>query len=102
MIHYSAIKYIPNRGHQKLTPIFVSPHHFPTLQNTTPPFQLFSYVRRLNKIQNYACGILKDMDDAEEVVQSIFLKLWEQREGIEINVSLKSYLYRKHAHYPVG
>ena len=43
---------------------------------------------------NYACGILKDMDDAEEVVQSIFLKFWEQREGIEINVSLKSYLYR--------
>lgn len=43
---------------------------------------------------NYGCGILKDMDDAEEVVQSIFLKLWEQREGIEINVSLKSYLYR--------
>jgi RNA polymerase sigma-70 factor, ECF subfamily len=43
---------------------------------------------------NYACGILKDMDDAEEVVQSIFLKFWEQREGIEISVSLKSYLYR--------
>ena len=43
---------------------------------------------------NYACGILKDMDDAEETVQSIFLKLWEHREGIEINVSLKSYLYR--------
>ncbi|MES2517224.1 MAG: RNA polymerase sigma-70 factor [Bacteroidota bacterium] len=43
---------------------------------------------------NYACGILKDMDDAEEVVQSIFLKFWEQRVEIEINVSLKSYLYR--------
>ncbi len=43
---------------------------------------------------NYACGILKDLDDAEEVVQSIFLKFWEQREIIEINVSLKSYLYR--------
>lgn len=43
---------------------------------------------------NYACGILKDMDDAEEVVQSIFLKFWEQREEIEISVSLKSYLYR--------
>lgn len=43
---------------------------------------------------NYANGILKDMDDAEEVVQSIFLKLWEQRESTEINVSLKSYLYR--------
>ena len=43
---------------------------------------------------NYANGILKDMDDAEEVVQSIFLKLWEQRQSTEINVSLKSYLYR--------
>ncbi|PWK16126.1 RNA polymerase sigma-70 factor (ECF subfamily) [Arcicella aurantiaca] len=43
---------------------------------------------------NYACGILKDMDDAEEVVQSIFLKFWEQRAEIEISVSLKSYLYR--------
>lgn len=43
---------------------------------------------------NYAFGILKDMDDAQEVVQSIFLKFWEQREAIEINVSLKSYLYR--------
>lgn len=43
---------------------------------------------------NYACGILKDMDDAEEVVQSIFLKLWEQRESIEINISLNAYLYR--------
>lgn len=43
---------------------------------------------------NYACGILKDMDDAEEMVQGMFLKLWEQREEIEITVSLKSYLYR--------
>jgi RNA polymerase sigma-70 factor (family 1) len=43
---------------------------------------------------NYACGILKDMDDAEEIVQSVLLKLWEQRSEIEITVSLKSYLYR--------
>lgn len=43
---------------------------------------------------NYACGILKDMDDSEEIVQQIFTKLWEQRSEIEITVSLKSYLYR--------
>jgi RNA polymerase sigma-70 factor (family 1) len=43
---------------------------------------------------NYACGILKDMDDSEEIVQQIFTKLWEQRAEIEITVSLKSYLYR--------
>ncbi len=43
---------------------------------------------------NYGFGLLKDMDDAEEIVQSIFTKLWEQRAEIEITVSLKSYLYR--------
>jgi RNA polymerase sigma-70 factor, ECF subfamily len=43
---------------------------------------------------NYACGILKDMDDSEEIVQSIFMKLWEQRQEIDITISLKSYLYR--------
>lgn len=52
------------------------------------------FKRHYQTLCNYACGILKDMDDAEEVVQSIFLKFWEQREEIEINVSLKSYLYR--------
>jgi RNA polymerase sigma-70 factor (ECF subfamily) len=43
---------------------------------------------------NYGFGLLKDMDDAEEIVQGIFMKFWEQREEIEITVSLKSYLYR--------
>ncbi len=43
---------------------------------------------------NYSCNILKDMDDAEEIVQGVFLKFWEQRQEIEITVSLKSYLYR--------
>lgn len=43
---------------------------------------------------NYAFGLLKDMDDAEEIVQGMFLKLWDQRQDLEITVSLKSYLYR--------
>ncbi|MFD1816771.1 RNA polymerase sigma-70 factor, ECF subfamily [Pseudarcicella hirudinis] len=45
-------------------------------------------------LSNYAFSFLKDMDDSEEIVQGVFLKLWEQRESIEISVSLKSYLYR--------
>lgn len=45
-------------------------------------------------LSNYAFNFLKDMDDSEEIVQGVFLKLWEQRESIEISVSLKSYLYR--------
>ncbi|WP_394991503.1 RNA polymerase sigma-70 factor [Emticicia sp.] len=43
---------------------------------------------------NYANSILKEMDEAEEVVQNLFLSIWEKRTDLEISVSLKSYLYR--------
>jgi RNA polymerase sigma-70 factor (ECF subfamily) len=43
---------------------------------------------------NYANKYLKDLDRAEEVVQELFYKLWEKRNNLDINVSLKSYLYR--------
>ncbi len=34
------------------------------------------------------------LEDAEEIVQDVFLRLWEKREEIEINTSLKSYLHK--------
>jgi RNA polymerase sigma-70 factor (family 1) len=43
---------------------------------------------------HYAATFLKDPDDAEEMVQNFFVTLWERKAFIEINVSLKSYLYR--------
>ncbi|MBK7041486.1 MAG: RNA polymerase sigma-70 factor [Bacteroidetes bacterium] len=42
----------------------------------------------------YAYTILKDEIQAEEVVQNIFLKLWERKEKINIESSLKAYLYK--------
>ncbi|WP_339751491.1 RNA polymerase sigma-70 factor [Algoriphagus aquimarinus] len=42
----------------------------------------------------YAQAILKESETAEEIVQSVFLKLWEKRETLDINSSLKAYLYR--------
>ncbi len=42
----------------------------------------------------YAHGIVKDDIMAEEVVQHVFYKLWEKKEQLEVQVSIKSYLYR--------
>jgi RNA polymerase sigma-70 factor (ECF subfamily) len=42
---------------------------------------------------NYAFTFVQDRDEAEEIVQSTFLAVWEKREAIEIRTSLKSYLY---------
>jgi RNA polymerase sigma-70 factor (ECF subfamily) len=46
------------------------------------------------RLCNYACSMLKDEEEAEEVVQTVFLTIWEKREDLEITLSLKSYLYR--------
>jgi RNA polymerase sigma-70 factor, ECF subfamily len=42
----------------------------------------------------YADGLLHDTDEAEEIVQQVFVGFWEKREDIVITQSLKSYLYR--------
>lgn len=43
---------------------------------------------------NYAREILKDSIMADEVVEETFIKIWENREKINIETSLKSYLFR--------
>lgn len=42
----------------------------------------------------YANSYLPDPDEAEEVVQNCFIKFWEKREKIDIQSSVKSYLYQ--------
>lgn len=42
----------------------------------------------------YANPMLGDADEAEEVVQNVFLTIWERRETLLITTSLKAYLYR--------
>jgi len=42
---------------------------------------------------NYAFSFIQDRDEAEEIVQSAFLSVWEKRETLDIRTSLRSYLY---------
>jgi RNA polymerase sigma-70 factor (ECF subfamily) len=42
----------------------------------------------------YAFTLLKDMNDAEDVVQAVFVKIWEKREEVEIRFALRAYLYK--------
>ncbi|AEL26086.1 RNA polymerase sigma-70 factor [Cyclobacterium marinum] len=45
-------------------------------------------------LYGYARVLLKDEVVAEEVVQTVFLKLWEKRATVEITTSIKAYLYK--------
>jgi len=40
-----------------------------------------------------AYSILKDRGPSEEIVQDVFLKVWDKRNKLEVKTSLKSYLY---------
>lgn len=46
------------------------------------------------ELSRYSFSIVKNQDEAEDVVQKLFIKLWEKRaELTEVN-NMKSYLYR--------
>lgn len=42
----------------------------------------------------YAFSILKNEEDAKDVLQVVFINLWERRETLHINSSSRAYLYR--------
>jgi len=58
--------------------------------------QLFK--KHFRELHAYAFSLLKDWDVAEEIVQSLFLKLWEKNEWSHIQTSIKSYLYKSVYH----
>lgn len=42
----------------------------------------------------YATKLLGTTEDAEEVVQAVFFKIWERRAALQIETSFKAYIYR--------
>lgn len=42
----------------------------------------------------YAFTFLRDQEEAEDVVQSMFVKLWERREELDIKHAIRPYLFR--------
>jgi RNA polymerase sigma-70 factor, ECF subfamily len=42
---------------------------------------------------NYAYTFLQDKEEAEEIVQTTFLSVWEKREALSIRTAVKPYLY---------
>jgi len=46
------------------------------------------------RLHSYAYGLLQNSEDAEEMVQQVFFKLWERYASLEIMGSLDAYLYR--------
>lgn len=52
------------------------------------------YKRFQGLLYIYACKIVKNNDDAEDIVQEVFLYLWDKRYTIAISNSISVYLYK--------
>jgi RNA polymerase sigma-70 factor (family 1) len=46
----------------------------------------------------YVGNWIQDPDESEEIVQNVFVKLWEKHQSIQIDTSIKSYLYKSVYH----
>ena len=46
------------------------------------------------RLHAYAFTILRDEEEAEEMVQQVFFKLWERNENLSLTGSVSAYLYR--------
>lgn len=50
----------------------------------------------------YCLRYVESFSDAEEIVQDLFLKLWDLHEELQINTSVKAYLYRAVQNYALN
>ena len=46
------------------------------------------------KLYRFSYSYLKSESEAEDLVQEVFLKLWENRSGLKIGTSFQSYLFK--------
>jgi RNA polymerase sigma-70 factor (ECF subfamily) len=62
------------------------------LQNEKSFEQLFR--QQYSKLCGYARKYIDDPDQSEEVVQDVFVNLWQKRKSIDITSTIESYLFR--------
>ena len=46
-----------------------------------------------NRLYRFAFGYLKSQQEAEEIVQEVFFKIWESRSKLKADLSFKSFLF---------
>ena len=54
--------------------------------------QLFSFY--YDSLCNFAYLFVKDREAVEEAVSDVFINIWRKKEGINIHLNIKSYLYK--------
>lgn len=52
-----------------------------------------TYEKYASRLYHFALKYLKSKEETEELIQSVFLKVWENRQTLKTDTSFKSYLF---------
>lgn len=52
------------------------------------------FISHFKRLKAYAHTWIKEADDAEEIVQNVFVRIWTRREQLQTNGALNAFLYR--------
>ncbi len=65
-------------------------------ENNEIPYQQFQQVfeQYYNALCNYAFTFLKESSSSEDVVQEVFVKIWEKRQDLVTSDTIRFYLFR--------
>lgn len=66
---------------------------FSALKSGDPAAFATLFRRYYDALCAFAEGLVASSDDAEEVVEEVFVRLWERRDRLNVRVSVKAYLY---------
>ena len=57
------------------------------------------YDRYNKKLYYFSLRYLGNIEEAEELVQSVFINIWEHRKSLDETISVKNYIYRSAVNY---
>ncbi|NJK86946.1 MAG: sigma-70 family RNA polymerase sigma factor [Bacteroidales bacterium] len=61
------------------------------IENDTKAFEII-YYHYVEKVYHFALKYLKNTSEAEEIIQEVFTKIWDNRKMINPELSFNSYL----------
>lgn len=56
------------------------------------------FLSHFKRLKAYASTWIRDPDEAEEIVQNVFVRIWTKREQLEVDGILNAFLYRSVYH----
>lgn len=60
------------------------------------------YAEYYERLLNYADRLLNDIETARDVVQQVYYKMWENRQSLNIELSVKAYLFKSVYNYSLN